>query len=138
MNSVISSLPVSVFVLLLAGCSLQIGATHEVENESLDAIIVSFSDGSRGEVEFVSEAGSWKGRVPSTIHVDRGMERLFFLARSDDNRRSASGYVYSEVDSEIRSSEGFSGFERKNAIADRYWSYPSALVIELPPSPTGD
>ncbi|MDQ8192754.1 hypothetical protein [Roseibacillus persicicus] len=124
--------------IVLSSCSIQIGVQCEEDDDTLDAIAVSFSDGSRGKVEFVSERGSWKGRVPSTIYVPKGSDKLTFIAIVDDKRRSASGYVTSRIIPEIARKKGFSGFEGKDAIADRYWSYPSTLVIEVPPSPVRD
>ena len=120
------------FVLFLASCTIRIGKPDYENSESHDPITVSFSDGSTGEVELVGKTGSWIGRVPSTIYVPKGSERLTYIAKVDDNRRSASGYVHSSIAAEIAGSKGFSGFEKKHAIADRYWSYPNTLVIEVP------
>ena len=112
-------------VCLLSGCAT-------IVNDSHIPLVVSFSDGSKGQCTFKNKRGTWSTEIPTTGVLIRRSDDALFYDCFTENDMASSGTVRSEMEGEkLAASVVFIDLGITDAITDMHRTYQGNIVLPV-------
>lgn len=112
-------------VFLLSGCAT-------IVNDSHIPLVVSFSDGSKGQCTFKNKRGTWTSEIPTTGVLIRRSDDALVYNCTTENDLASVGTIRSEMEGEkLAASVVFLDLGITDAITDMHRTYQGNIVLPV-------